>query len=751
MKPTHRSRTLWLVHLLLALALGLSACTVPPVPAPIPLPPSSPTPAPLPPAPVPAAEPEATCAEILWDDWGVPHIYAETEDHLAYALGWAQMQSHGNLILDAFGKARGRAAELWGEEHLASDQYMWTVGVPQLAAELHDGGGMNDAFAAGMNAYAEAHPNELDEGLKAVLPLTGQDVLAQTIFTIYAFYAPADGINGFSQQYLAGDQASADPQPASPTSNGWAIGPSKSVSGSPILLVNPHIFWPNMPGYSYVVPYEVHLVGPDLDFYGATFIGANLPSFGFNDHLGWTFTSTPLDVTDFYELTLAEGGYLFDGEVKAFNDETVTLNVKQGDGSMREQSFQVLRSIHGPVIAQKGDKAVAVQLPPLDFGDRVQHLEMARATNLDEFTDALDLQQLTPLNFIYADREGNIMYTLVGMIPDRPEGDFDWSGILPGDTSASLWRGMLPYSRMPRVVNPATGYVQNANEPPWTTTLPSGLDPADYPADWPGPDMFPRAARSLEMITARDSFSMADVMADKYSTHSLVADRVLDDLIAAAQQYGSPVAQEAAGVLANWDRTFDANNPGSVLFAFWAMQLEPEILGAGRFPEAAFAVPTDPTNPFETPMGLADPAAAVAALEVAARALPEVFGSLYVPWGAFVHFRLGNQDLPGFGQGWGPFGFGSFTPNLAMPQPDGALATVYGDTWVAVVEFTDPLQAVAVMPYGNATQPASAHVADQLPLYAAKQYRPVWRTRAEIEANLALHETLDSTGLIPCD
>ena len=90
--------------------------------------------------------------------------------------------------------------------------------------------------------------------------------------------------------------------------------------------------------------------------------------------------------------------------------------------------------------------------------------------------------------------------------------------------------------------------------------------------------------------------------------------------------------------------------------------------------------------------------AAVAALEFAARAVPEVFGSLYVPWGAFVHFRVGDQDLPAFGQGWGPFGFGAFTPNLAMPQPDGPLSTIYGDTWVAVIEFADPVRAMAVMP-----------------------------------------------------
>ena len=441
-----------------------------------------------------------------------------------------------------------------------------------------------------------------------------------------------------------------------------------------------------------------------------------------------------------------DDGYLFDGEVKAFATETHNSSeYKREDGSVREEPLTVRRSIHGPVIAENEKIAVAVQLPPLEFGDRVQPLEMMRSKNLDQFLAALELQQMTPLNFLYADREGNIMYTLAGMFPDRPAGDYDWSGLLPGDTSATLWRGLLPYSRMPQVINPPTGYLQSANDAPWTTTLPSGLDPADYPGDWPASVMFPRAARSLEMITARETFSMEEVMGDKFSTFSLVADRVLDDLIAAGRQFGSPQAQEAAEVLANWDRTFDADSPGSVLFAFWAMQLEPDILGTGRFPEEVYAIPTDPTRPFETPMGLADPAAAVAALEFAARAVPEVFGSLHVPWGAFVHFRVGNQDLPGFRSRLGPLWLW-FIHAQSCHAAAGwrRCATVYGDTWVAVIEFSDPVQAMAIMPYGNATQPGSLHIRRiSCRLYAAKQYRPVWHTRAQIEANLELREVFE--------
>ena len=119
---------------------------------------------------------------------------------------------------------------------------------------------------------------------------------------------------------------------------------------------------------------------------------------------------------------------------------------------------------------------------------------------------------------------------------------------------------------------------------------------------------------------------------------------------------------------------------------------------------------------------------------------------MYVPWGEFFRFQLGDQNLPGFGVGIGPGNFGSFTPNVAMPQANGTLATVYGDTWVAVIEFSEPAQAMAVTSYGNATQQGSPHVDDQLPLYAAKEYRPIWRTRAEIEAHLESRQTFQGIG-----
>ena len=70
---------------------------------------------------------------ITWDEWGVPHIQAKTDEELMFAQGWAQMQLHGNLITELYGRARGKASEYWGQQKLQEDIIINTLGFPELA------------------------------------------------------------------------------------------------------------------------------------------------------------------------------------------------------------------------------------------------------------------------------------------------------------------------------------------------------------------------------------------------------------------------------------------------------------------------------------------------------------------------------------------------------------------------------------------------------------------------------------------
>jgi acyl-homoserine-lactone acylase len=358
-----------------------------------------------------------------------------------------------------------------------------------------------------------------------------------------------------------------------------------------------------------------------------------------------------------------------------------------------------------------------------------QYWDMARATNLREFEDAVARLQNPFFNVIYADRDGHIMYLFGGRTPRRPTGGWrDWQGIVPGISSADLWTETLAYEELPRVVDPPSGWVQNANDPPWTSTFPPALRADDFPPYLAPREMGFRAQRSVRMIED-DSITFDELIAYKLSTRMELADRFLDDLIPAARAHGGELANRAANVLEAWDRSADAESRGAVLFVAWA-----ETVGA-RF----FATAWNETTPRTTPDGLADPAAAADALEAAAKHVQSTYGALDVPWGVVYRIIAPGVDLPANG---GRDALGIFRSTWYQPTDDNRFRAVGGDSYQAVVEFADPVRAEVLLSYGNASQPGSPHRGDQLALYARKELRPVWRTRAAIEANLEAREML---------
>ena len=136
-------------------------------------------------------------------------------------------------------------------------------------------------------------------------------------------------------------------------------------------------------------------------------------------------------------------------------------------------------------------------------------------------------------------------------------------------------------------------------------------------------------------------------------------------------------------------------------------------------------------EPLTTPRGLKDAAAAVTLLDQAAEETERTYGALDAHWGDFRRLIRGKTDLPGNGAsgGLGAFRVLQFA---GTPKP----AAMMGDTFVCLVEFSNPIRAQVLTSYGNSSQSGSPHAEDQLPLVSAKKMRPVWRTKKEILANL---------------
>ncbi|MEB3310843.1 MAG: acylase [Snowella sp.] len=667
-----------------------------------------------------------TKTEILWDTWGVPHIYAKDEADLFRAFGWAQAHSHGNAILKLYGQARGRAAEYWGINELPSDQMIQMMGIPERATSWYQAQSYQmrrnlDAFAEGINTYAQKQPQAIDEPLKVVLPITGVDVLAHVQRILYF-------------EFVTNPQAwgGATSNSSNLGSNAWAIAPSKSTSGKAMLLANPHLPWSDKFRF-----YEAHLNGPGVNLYGVALVGMPMLAIAFNDHLGWTLTINHPHNANLYELTLKDQGYVWDGGVKPFTTQTKQLKIKQRDGSYQTLEWDIKSSQQGVVVSQQSDRAYALRVAGLDRPQLLEQFwQMGQAKNLSAFEKAWQKLQIPLFNVLYADQQGEIFYLYNAIAPKR-SGDWTfWDGVVPGNTSKTLWKDYLSYDKLPKLKNPKTGWLQNTNDPPWTSTFPSQLNPKNYPADLAAPSLADapnlfRTQRSIKLLQGNKKLSLEEVIQAKFSSHLEMADRVLELLLPAAKLLANPIGLEAAEVLRKWDRQTNADSRGAVLFMLWA-----STLGQNRI----FSKPWQADNPLNTPGGLENINTSLAVLEGVAAQMQYLYGSLDIPWGEVVKLNVGNYQLPASG---GPGELGSFRVLDLRSRSEKQFQAVFGDSFIAAIAFSQPLQAKVLTVYGNATQPNSPHVGDQLPLYAKNQLRTAWRDRQEIEQHLELREDID--------
>jgi acyl-homoserine-lactone acylase len=363
---------------------------------------------------------------------------------------------------------------------------------------------------------------------------------------------------------------------------------------------------------------------------------------------------------------------------------------------------------------------------------------LLRARSLADFRRTLGRRLAVTSNYTYADADGNILYAWNARLPRREDPEIDYTVDVPGDTGRLFWKGIHRVTDLPWLLNPRGGYVQNANNPPWWTSLRDPLDPAEYPPYIERGQLSLRAQLVLEALDATPRFSPDQVRDLKFTTRMLAADRLLPDLLAAAQAETAPSEALSAGfnTLAAWDRRVSATSRGAVLFERF-MDIHEEQQ------RDRFAVAWDAQEPTSTPRGLANPAAALAALERAVTEIRQQHGFEGVAWGEVNRFRFGDIDLPGDGSNGrhGVFRVVTFQEAGGGRRVAGHIApgqplAGFGDAWVLMVHFTKPVTAWSVLAYGQTTDLESPHSRDQIRLFADHQLRPVWFSEDAIAANL---------------
>jgi acyl-homoserine-lactone acylase len=670
--------------------------------------------------------------EILWDTYGIPHIFAPDHPSLFYAYGYAQMEAHAELLVRLYAQARGRGAEFYGDAHLASDRWVRTNGIPQraqqwAAQQSPEFGALIRAFAAGLNAWAGEHPTLLSAAAQAVLPLTAEDVYAHGLRIIHY-----DWLTSEQSVYRKARREVVETH----GSNGWAIGPAKSASGNAMLMSNSHLPWSDSDTY-----FEVQLTAPGVTSYGAVWVGFPVLRQCFTEFVAWTQTTNGPTGADVYRLTLEGDGYLLDGKTRQFEIEEQIIKVRQADGTLRDEPLTIRRSVHGPVFSDRRGVAVALRVVPASRPRMFEQFwRMGLARNLDQWRDAMRMQQLPIFHTMYADRDGRIMYVYNAAPPVRAQGDHAyWNGVVPGDRSDVIaGDAIVPFDQLPQVIDPPSGWVQNSNDSPWTSTYPMLLDPATFPAYVaPPPSQTTRSQRGIRLLSESGKITLADLREMKLSTRSEIADHFVDDLVAAARRLGTAKATQAAEVLAKWDRQGETTSDGTLLFLRFVQSAGGSFQNIG-----GYAVAADARQPLTTPRGFADPAKAAALLEREAVRLEDEYDTMHVIWGDVIRLRRGTLDLPGNGipgtlGGIRTIGTSAFVNGRAQIQG--------GDTFYAVIEFskTGPPVGEALLGYGNWSRVGSKHVDDQLALASQKKMRPILRSRPVIEKQLESRTTFE--------
>jgi penicillin amidase len=345
-------------------------------------------------------------------------------------------------------------------------------------------------------------------------------------------------------------------------SNNWVLSGSRSETGKPLLANDPHLGHTNPS-----VWYALHLKCPTLHVAGVTLPGVPGVILGHNEHIAWGATNVYPDVQDlFIEEFHPDNPRLYRvgsrwQEADVF-DEPIRVRASWLLTRTRTIVHRVVRTRHGPIIAEEQNKKLALRWTALDDANEfVAFAGIMRATGWDDFCRALRDFPGPMQNFVYADGAGNIGYYAAGRVPLRSEGD----GSLPvdGARGEGEWIGYIPFEELPHLYNPPEGFIVTANQRIVGTSYGYHLTHLWYPPY--------RAARILELLGHKPRLSVEDVrliQADVYS--------IPDALFAREVVKTAQTVLAGAGAGANerlWREILDELAP-------WDGQLRPESRAA---------------------------------------------------------------------------------------------------------------------------------------------------------------------------
>ena len=687
-------------------------------------------------------ERQAKGITIIRDDWGIPHIYGKTDADAVFGLMYAQAEDDFNRVETNFINSMGRLAEAEGEAEIYRDLRMKLFIDPDtMKADYAKSPqwlkALMNSWADGLNYYLYKHPQVKPRVIKRFEPWMalsfsegsiGGDIETVNLNQLAAFYGKQP------EAKASGDDENRYVEPTG--SNGIAIAPANTVNHHALLLINPHT--------SFFFRAEVQVTSDEgLHAYGAVTWGQFFVYQGFNDHTGWMHTSSGVDAVDEYMETVSKKG---DGFVYRYGSQerpvvaTKIIVPYKTDAGMAKKEFTVYRTQHGPVIREANGKWVAISLMQEPVKALTQSYTRTKAKDYKSFRQTMELHANSSNNTIFADGGGDIAYFHGNFIPKR-DPKFDWTKPVDGSDPATAWHGLLSVEETPHLLNPASGWIYNSNNWPWSASGPSSPKKADFAAYVEkGREESPRGYHAIRVLENKKDFTVNSLITAAYDSYLPAFAAMIPSLLKAydATPADNPLKaklSEQIKLLRDWDYRWSTTSVPTSLAVFWGEEIGRRVGGdarqAGMSPESYVASKASADQQLQ-------------ALAAASDKLTADFGNWKTPWGDINRFQRLTGDIvqpfndagPSIPVGFTSSRWGSLASFGARAYPGTKKwYGTSGNSFVAVIEFGDSVRAKAVTAGGESGDPKSPHFNDQAKRYSTGDLRDVYFYRSQLKGH----------------
>jgi acyl-homoserine lactone acylase PvdQ len=673
---------------------------------------------------------------IIRDNWGIPHIYGKTDADAVFGLLYAQCEDDFKRVELNYIEKLGRMAEVKGEAALQSDLYIKLIidSAEALADYKRSPGWLKkllNAYADGINFYLYKHPETkpfLLHRFQPWYPLLWTDGSIGAISTgditeadVKKFYLP--NTPDVAAIEKPGEERSTG-------SNGFAVGPVKTVNSTAILYINPHVTF-------YFRP-EVHMVSEEgLNVYGAVTWGQFFIYQGFNEYCGWMHTSSTVDVSDMYaEKIIFKNNrpyYEYNKALKPVIIKKINLTSEKNNNSST-QTVTAYFTQHGPVMAKRNEQWITVKSYNRSLTSLIQSWQRTKAKGFAEFKTVMELRANTSNNTVFADKRGHIAYWHGNYVPKRDK-NINWGKVVDGSTSATEWKGLHSLDEIVHVYDPKSGFIQNCNSTPFTCSDTNSPKKNDYPAYMaPDGENF-RGINAARILSTQKDFTIEKMIAAGYDTKLTTFEVLVPALVNAFQKNMSPADSMYIPLLApvdllkRWDYRCAENSIATTIAIEWAQQLSNSIQKV--YIEDGEADQVQKTKQF------AATATAYQLLQPLYTAITELnnkYGTWQIPWGDINRFQRISGDI---NQQYNddaasvPVAFASSAWGMLPAYNSRSYAGTkkrygfHGNSFICAVEFGAKVKARSLLAGGQSGNPASRHFNDQLEMYSKGIFKDV--------------------------